>query len=65
VLDGVAPTRDNVVNGSYLLSRPFLFVARSEPAGGTRRFVDFVLSDEGKKILDNEGLVTTVESPTR
>jgi phosphate transport system substrate-binding protein len=59
VLDGVAPTRDNVVNGSYRLSRPFLFIARVEPTGGARQFVDFALSVDGRKILDSEGLVTT------
>ena len=64
-LDGVAATRDNVVNGSYGLSRPFLFVARSEPVGQARQFVDFVLSDAGRKILDAEGLVTSGGSPAR
>ena len=58
-LGGVAPTRDNVVNGSYRFSRPFLFVARSEPTGGVMDFVDYVLSDAGKQILGTEGLVTT------
>jgi phosphate transport system substrate-binding protein len=65
VLDGVAPTRDNVVNGSYRLSRPFLFVALGDPSGGARQFVDFVLSADGKKILDGEGLVTAAGSPPR
>jgi phosphate transport system substrate-binding protein len=58
-LDGTAATRDNVINGSYGLSRPFLFLARSEPVGKVKQFVDFVLSDAGKKILDTEGLVTS------
>jgi phosphate transport system substrate-binding protein len=64
-LDGVAATRDNVVNGSYGLSRPFLFVAHSEPVGQARQFVDFVLSDAGRKILDAEGLVTSGGNPAR
>ena len=65
VLDGVSPTRDNVVNGSYRLSRPFLFVARAEPTGSAGQFVDFVLSEDGMKILDAEGLVTTAGGPVR
>lgn len=64
-LDGTAATRDNVINGSYRLSRPFLFLARSEPVGKTKEFVDFVLSDAGKKILDTEGLITSGESTAR
>ncbi len=61
-LNGVAATRENVVNGSYNLSRPFLFVAQEEPAGQTKEFLDFVLSAEGQKILMNEGLISPSES---
>lgn len=57
-LDGVKATHDNVINGTYNLSRPFLFVTSSEPTGDIKKFIDFVLSDEGKKMLDAEGLVT-------
>jgi phosphate transport system substrate-binding protein len=63
-LDGIQPTRTDVVNGTYLLTRPFLFVSKNEPVGEVKQFVDFVLSDEGRKILDNEGLVTTERSIT-
>jgi phosphate transport system substrate-binding protein len=61
-LNGVAATRENVVNGSYNLSRPFLFVAQAEPTGETKQFLDFVLSAEGQKILMNEGLISPLES---
>lgn len=57
-LDGVPATRDNVINGTYVLSRPYLFVTRSEPVGEVKKFIDFVLSDEGKNILNLEGLIT-------
>ncbi|MHB1484365.1 MAG: phosphate ABC transporter substrate-binding protein [Saccharofermentanales bacterium] len=57
VLGGVAATRENVINGSYGLSRPFLFVARTQPSGQTKQFIDFILSPEGQKILATEGLV--------
>ena len=64
-LDGVDATRDNVVNGTYRLSRPFLFVSRDEPVGPVRQFIDFVLSEEGRKILDAEGLITLEGSPAK
>lgn len=60
-LDGVAATQDNILNGSYALSRPFLFVALSEPTGETKQFLDYVLSPEGQKMLSDEGLVPTAE----
>ena len=56
-LDGIAATRENVENGSYKLSRPFLFVSSGEPVGKVKEFVDFILSEDGQKILVNEGLI--------
>ena len=35
-LGGVAATRENVINGSYGLSRPFLFITRGQPEGQTK-----------------------------
>ena len=60
-LGGIAATRENVENGSYQLSRPFLFVASGEPTGLTKEFVDFVLSQDGQKILKDEGLIPPLE----
>ena len=57
-LQGVAASRDNVINGSYALFRPFLFVAQQEPEGLAMEFIEFVLSPEGRRILTAEGLVT-------
>jgi phosphate transport system substrate-binding protein len=57
-LDGVKATRDNVINGTYNLSRPFIFVASAEPSGDVKKFLEFVLSDEGKRMLNAEGLIT-------
>ena len=60
-LDGIEATRENVKNGSYDLSRPFLFVALVEPTGQTKQFLDFVLSAQGQQILMNEGLISPSE----
>ena len=60
-LDGVAATRDNVINGSYNLSRPFLFIAQSEPTGQTKQFLDYILSADGQQLLMNEGLISPLE----
>ncbi len=60
-LGGVAATRENVINGSYGLSRPFLFIARGQPTGQTKQFIDFTLSAEGQKLLATEGLIPSPE----
>jgi len=56
-LDNVEATAENVKNGSYRLSRPFLFVFTHEPTGLAKEFIDFVMSDDGQAILDAKGLI--------
>lgn len=59
-LDGIAATRESILDESYILSRPFLFVVSDEPIGQSKHFIDFVLSDEGQKLLSHEGLVPSM-----
>lgn len=60
-LDGVEAIAENIRNGSYALARPFLFVAQDEPTGETKGFIEFILSEEGQKLLSNEGLIPSGE----
>jgi phosphate transport system substrate-binding protein len=56
-IDGVLPTRENIKSHVYKLTRRFLFVARTAPAGPCKDFVDFVLGPDGQGVLETEGLV--------
>jgi phosphate transport system substrate-binding protein len=56
-VNGVLPTRENVKNQTYKLVRRFLLVSRVPPAGQSRAFVDFILSPQGQRLLEAEGLV--------
>jgi len=60
-INGIAASHDNITNGSYGLSRPFLFVMLTEPAGEVKSFIDFIRSADGQRILAAEGLVTLEE----
>lgn len=60
-LDGIEATAENIMNETYKLARPFLFVTKDEPTGLTKDFIDFVLSLEGQELLSSEGLVPVVE----
>jgi phosphate transport system substrate-binding protein len=60
-LDGIAPTNANVANGSYSLSRPFLFITKGESTGKARQFIDFILSKDGQDVLVREGLISVNE----
>jgi phosphate transport system substrate-binding protein len=56
-IDGVLPTREDIKNQTYKLVRRFLLVSRVPPAGECKNFVDFVLSPQGQRLLEAEGLV--------
>jgi len=47
----IQPTIENVVSNAYPISRPLLMVTHGEPKDLVRRFLDFVLSPEGQKIV--------------
>lgn len=52
-IDGIAPTPENLVNGSYKIGRPLLLVHlpdESKLKPGIRAFLEFVRSPEGQKI---------------
>jgi phosphate transport system substrate-binding protein len=56
-LEGVRASEAAILDGSYKLVRPFLFLTRSEPEGLVKRFMDFVLSAEGQELVKREGLI--------
>jgi phosphate transport system substrate-binding protein len=56
-INGVEPSVATVVNATYKLVRPFLFVLKGAPEGEAKRFIDFILSPRGQAILAREGLI--------
>jgi phosphate transport system substrate-binding protein len=57
-LNGVAPTRSNILAGTYRLVEDYAFVYKEKLTPGPGRFVEFVFSKEGKNILEKNGLIT-------
>jgi len=56
-VDGISPTVAEVSADRYRLSRPFLFVVKADLRPEAKQFIDFVLSAEGQRLLEMEGLV--------
>jgi len=56
-LNGVAPIPENLRTGRYFLARDFLFVIKREPAAPIKKFLDFVLSPDGDRVILVNGAV--------
>lgn len=53
-IDGIEATEENAKAGNYPISRPFLMLTKSDANKETKDFLDFILSDEGQKLVSKE-----------
>ncbi len=53
-VEGVAPSSDTVIDGTYKISRPFIYVSGAELSEAAQAYVDFVMSEEGQAIVAEE-----------
>lgn len=56
-VDGIEPTEENIVNGSYKVSRPLIIMKDGEFTAPQQAFIDFVLSAEGSEMIEKMGFV--------
>ena len=56
-IDGVKPSQKTVVSGEYKLSRPLFMYTNGKPKGLAKKFIDFVLSLAGQRIVKDLGFV--------
>ena len=56
-VDGIAPTAENIVNGSYVIQRPLIAVFSGEPTAVQQAFLDVVLGREGQEIVSQMGFI--------
>lgn len=50
-INNIAPEPKNVRSGAYLISRPLLLVTKGLPKGDVKKFLDFMFSPEGQRIV--------------
>ncbi|MEA3254452.1 MAG: phosphate ABC transporter substrate-binding protein [Candidatus Altiarchaeota archaeon] len=56
-IDGVTPSTATIKSGAYPISRKLYMITNGEASGLKKRFIDFVLSDEGQEIVEEEGFI--------
>lgn len=57
-VDGVEATTDNVKSGTYKIARPFNVVTKDKISDSAEDFMNFILSDEGQKVVTDNGYVS-------
>lgn len=58
-IEGVKPEAELAKNGTYKLSRPFLVVTKKDTlTENGQKLIDFILSEEGQKIVEEDKLIT-------
>ena len=56
-VENVTPTTATVLSGEYKISRPFLYAAGGELSEAAQKYIDFVMSAEGQKIVEENGFI--------
>jgi len=54
-VEGVSPTIENIKNGSYPMAANFYAVTNGEPAGNIKLLIDWILSPQGQRIIEQTG----------
>jgi phosphate transport system substrate-binding protein len=57
LVNGVVCNKQNVLTETYPISRPLFMYTNGSPTGATKTYLDFVLSKEGQKIVEDLGFV--------
>ena len=56
-VDGILPSKETVLTDKYPVSRPLYMYTNGAVTGTARDFIDFIMSKEGQKIVDEQGYV--------
>jgi len=57
-MDGVVPTIQTVKEGQFKVSRGLYSCTKGEPTGLTKKFIDYLFTPEGQKIVQSNGFIT-------
>jgi phosphate transport system substrate-binding protein len=55
--DGVVPTLENVKQGKYTIARGLYSNTRGNPAGLTKKFIDYLFTADGQEIAASKGFI--------
>lgn len=56
-VEGIEPTKENIVSGDYKISRPLLLITGGEISPAGKKFLDFLLAAESAEVIEEMGFV--------
>jgi phosphate transport system substrate-binding protein len=56
-VDGQDCTKETIISGNYKLVRPIYLLTKGSPQGEVKNFIDYILSAEGQKTIEADGLL--------
>lgn len=56
-VDGVEATKENIIDGSYIIQRPLIAIIDGELTEPQQAFIDYVMSEEGMAVVEEMGFV--------
>jgi len=59
-IEGVSPSAATVLDGSYVVSRPFILITGRDLSAQAQAFIDFIMSPEGQTIVEESGFIPIV-----
>lgn len=62
-IDGVEATVDNIKSGSYKVSRPFNIATKDGLSETAQDFIDFILSADGQRVIEDNGYISVSDAP--
>lgn len=56
-VEGVEPSNETVLDGTYKIKRPFIYITPADENPEAVKFIEFVMSDEGKAAIEENGFI--------
>lgn len=60
-VNGVAPDKRNIISNKYAMKRPLFLLVPRRANPSAKKFIDFVLSNKGQKIISSQGVVSLTD----
>ena len=52
------PSKETINSGEYSLARTLFMYTNGEPKGAVKKYLDFVMSEEGKKLVEENSFIS-------